>query len=186
MKYNELTWKDINTIEKLINCVLYEYRNGLGDESFGKEVLKRFLEIKNDGSSEIPSNHDGLDEAAEKYYRDWDTDVNPTASLETAFKAGAEWRDKQIPNTPEGLDEAAEKADNNGIVGFECGFSITKKHPRDYFKDGVEWVCGQGVTFDAEMKWYDGLLLFSEDERQFLTSSCFNEGDKVVVQVRKK
>ena len=128
-----------------------------------------------------------LDEAARNYTdsSEWAIGEN-LDHIDKAFKAGAEWRDAQIPNTPEGLDEAAEKADNNGIVGFECGFSITKKHPRDYFKDGVEWVCGQGVTFDAEMKWYDGLLLFSEDERQFLTSSCFNEGDKVVVQVRKK
>ena len=45
-KWTELTWKDINTIEEIINNVYYDFRNGIGEESFGKEVLERFRETK--------------------------------------------------------------------------------------------------------------------------------------------
>lgn len=48
LKWNELTWEDINTLEGIINNVHYEFRNGIGVESFGKEVLERFREIKGD------------------------------------------------------------------------------------------------------------------------------------------
>lgn len=46
LKWNELTWEDINTLEEIINNVHYEFRNGIGEESFGKEVLERFRETK--------------------------------------------------------------------------------------------------------------------------------------------
>lgn len=48
LKWDELTWKDINTLEEIINKVHYEFRNGIGAEGFGKEVLERFREIKGD------------------------------------------------------------------------------------------------------------------------------------------
>lgn len=46
--WNELTWEDIVTLEGIINNVHYEFRNGIGQESFGKEVLERFRETKGD------------------------------------------------------------------------------------------------------------------------------------------
>ena len=46
--WNELTWKDIVTLEGIINNVHYEFRNGIGQESFGKEVLEKFRETKGD------------------------------------------------------------------------------------------------------------------------------------------
>lgn len=46
LKLNELTWKDIDILEGIINNVHYEFRNGIGKESFGKEVLERFRENK--------------------------------------------------------------------------------------------------------------------------------------------
>ena len=43
---NTLTWKDINDLERIINNVHYEFRAGIGEKSFGEEVLERFLEEK--------------------------------------------------------------------------------------------------------------------------------------------
>ena len=48
LQWDELTWEDINTLEGIINNVHSEFRNGIGVESFGKEVLERFREIKGD------------------------------------------------------------------------------------------------------------------------------------------
>ena len=41
-----LTWQDIIYLEDLMAKVHYEFRNGIGQESFGKEVLERFIEHK--------------------------------------------------------------------------------------------------------------------------------------------
>ena len=47
-KWTELTWEDINYLEDLMAKVHYEFRNGIGAESFGKEVLEKFREYKED------------------------------------------------------------------------------------------------------------------------------------------
>ena len=47
-KWNELTWKDINELEEIINHVHYEFRNGISAEGFGKEVLEQFRNMKED------------------------------------------------------------------------------------------------------------------------------------------
>ena len=41
-----LTWEDICNLEEIINQVHYENPNGIGAESFGEEVLRRFNESK--------------------------------------------------------------------------------------------------------------------------------------------
>ena len=41
-----LTWEDIRDIEQIINQVRNEYPNGIGAESFGEEVLRRFNESR--------------------------------------------------------------------------------------------------------------------------------------------
>ena len=48
IKWTDLTWKDIVELEGIINNVHYEFRNGIGQESFGKEVLEKFREYKGD------------------------------------------------------------------------------------------------------------------------------------------
>lgn len=45
-KWNELTWKDIIELEGIINNVHYDFSAGIGQESFGKEVLERFRNKK--------------------------------------------------------------------------------------------------------------------------------------------
>ena len=57
VNYDELTWKDINELEEIINNVHYEFRAGIGEESFGREVLERFLESKD---IEAPKKSDRL------------------------------------------------------------------------------------------------------------------------------
>lgn len=46
INWAEFTWKDIIELEGIINNVRYEFRNGIGQESFGKEVLERFRATK--------------------------------------------------------------------------------------------------------------------------------------------
>ena len=48
INWTELTWEDINYLEDLMAKVHYEFRNGIGAESFGKEVLEKFREYKGD------------------------------------------------------------------------------------------------------------------------------------------
>ena len=50
INWTELTWKDINELERIINNVHYEFQNGIGEDSFGELVLERFREYKDDGS----------------------------------------------------------------------------------------------------------------------------------------
>ena len=45
---NTLTWKDINDLERIINNVHYEFRAGIGEKSFGEEVLERFREERDE------------------------------------------------------------------------------------------------------------------------------------------
>lgn len=48
IKINTLTWKDINDLERIINNVHYEFRNGISEKSFGEEVLERFREERDE------------------------------------------------------------------------------------------------------------------------------------------
>ena len=90
----------------------------------------------------------------------------------------------KLPKTlePQGLDEAAEEyAEQHSF--HPCDYDVT---PYDCFKAGAKWQAEQGVSWEDEIGWYDGLLLYSHDERQNLVGTDFNIGDKVVVQIRKK
>lgn len=46
IKWTDLTWKDIVELEGIINNVHYDFSAGIGQESFGKEVLERFRSTK--------------------------------------------------------------------------------------------------------------------------------------------
>lgn len=48
IQVSTLTWRDINDIERIINNVHYEFRNGIGEKSFGEEVLERFREERDE------------------------------------------------------------------------------------------------------------------------------------------
>lgn len=45
---SSLTWKDINTLEDLINQVHHEYPCGISEKGFGEEVIRKFIEIEGD------------------------------------------------------------------------------------------------------------------------------------------
>lgn len=48
IQVNTLTWRDINDLERIINNVHYEFRNGISEKGFGEEVLERFMEEKDE------------------------------------------------------------------------------------------------------------------------------------------
>lgn len=55
IQVNTLTWKDINDLERIINNVHYEFRNGIGEKSFGEEVLERFREERDEQEQPVKS-----------------------------------------------------------------------------------------------------------------------------------
>ena len=134
----------------------------------------------------------GLDEAAEEYsLPNEEPLVSYTkADLRQAFKAGAKWRDAQIQKLPDNLDEAAEEyawgkeeplADGERV---SCMF-----HPNiNAFKNGAKWMKEQGQTYNAvAIQQYDLYGNAIPDAIAIKTIvSGFNDGDKVIVQIRKK
>ena len=67
IQVNTLTWKDINDLERIINNVHYEFRNGIGEKSFGEEVLERFREERDE--QEQPDVD--LEKASRNAYDSW-------------------------------------------------------------------------------------------------------------------
>ena len=101
---------------------------------------------------------------------------------------GAKWQAEQTSNLPDNLDEAAEEYAKECL---DLKFPTTdekcvKADVLHTFKAGAKWMAEQGVSWEDELGWYDGLLLYSHDERQNLAGTDFNIGDKVIVQIRKK
>ena len=104
------------------------------------------------------------------------------------------------PSLPSNIDEAAEKYSNIPYnfgefveIEYEFGEPIEtivddKVFVREAFKDGVEWMAGQGETIECSVDWYDGPILdFSEEQLlSAITKAELKIGDKVVVQIRKK
>lgn len=71
----------------------------------------------------------------------------------------------------------------------QVGVKVEMSYHKDIeaaFKAGAKWMAGQGVSLEDQMTYYDGFLLYGKDERAFTMEGNFNEGDKVIVQIRKK
>ena len=95
INWTELTWKDINELEGIINNVHYEFRNGIGQESFGKEVLEKFREYKGD---------EYLDEAEQKYWRENEpkSEVgDDETEVQKAYREGKNAGRKEVFDHPE-------------------------------------------------------------------------------------
>lgn len=44
----EITWKDVNILDTLINQVRHEFPNGISEKSFGLAVLEKFQDYQDD------------------------------------------------------------------------------------------------------------------------------------------
>lgn len=55
VNWNVLTWEDINDLESIMNEVHSDFRHGIGQKSFGLEVLERFLYNKDCEDLDIKS-----------------------------------------------------------------------------------------------------------------------------------
>ena len=161
INWTELTWKDIVELEGIINNVHYEFRNGIGQESFGKEVLEKFREYKGD---------EYLDEIRQ----------NPTEQLSRTFtsydmaKTFVEGQN-YVMNHPEkfGLCKSIEQNENNK----ECpnkGLGIAK----DFF--GIyKRVC----TLNSEACEPERCLLLTNNS-QSNPAEC-SEDEKTVQLIKK-
>ena len=66
-----LTWKDVNTLDTLIDQVRHEFPNGISEKSFGLAVLEKFQDYHDD--AEEPVSED-LEEEINNYFKDWTFD----------------------------------------------------------------------------------------------------------------
>lgn len=98
------------------------------------------------------------------------------------FKAGATWRDQQIPKLPNNLDETANEFANQDCVTF-----ISRKKG---FKAGAEWMAEQGETIEFVAQYEFGVSDTSTSTKRctltFPLPANIVEGDKVIVQIRRK
>jgi hypothetical protein len=90
--------------------------------------------------------------------------------------------EEKISPLPSNLDEAAEKyCSDNTPLGATC---------RACFRDGAEWMAGQGVTEEYDVD-EDGIFLDSDSLGVCLTAwppselHC-EEGDTLIIQMRKR
>ena len=135
-----------------------------------------------------------IDEAAEKMYPMTTTPPTPIEvaayhnaaqqKLRDAFKAGVKWsREQMIKITKDdNLDEAAEKY---AIQGHENHTNVNYintyiEGKRIGFIAGAEWMAGQGYTKEGIARPDDCEIWVN------LTDTDIKDGDKVIVQVRKK
>ena len=97
--------------------------------------------------------------------------------FEVKFEDGTEAILDNISPLPSNLDEAAEEyCSDNTTLGATC---------RACFRDGAEWMAGQGITKEAVIG------MATEEISINVSQETLNEldlcpGDKVVVQIRKK
>ena len=144
IKWTDLTWKDIVELEGIINNVHYDFSAGIGQESFGKEVLERFRSIKG---------IEYLDEAEQKCWREeeqkpaeWSEDIIRKAIEEVGltqhqinwfknnvFPPKQEWSEED----EEMLDIVLTMVDCSTVVPHSGG----QLHPSDnYKKDISNWL----------------------------------------------
>ena len=88
-----ITWEDVNMLESLIYQVHNEYPHGIGEKSFGLEVLERFQECQDD----VEEHNEDLEEAA---INAWDEHVGlqlmHIEEVVAFFREAAEWQKQQM------------------------------------------------------------------------------------------
>ena len=162
--------------------------------------IKEALQIAIDALSR-PSLPSELDEAAQKVEDYYDVGEEHgylcchRGDIKNAFKAGAEWYNSKTPKLPDNLDEAAEEYSNIPYnfgdfvqIEYEFGEPIEtivddKMFVKEAFKDGAEWMAGQGASYNTEVGWIDGPTVLDWPDNIL---DEFKMGDKVIVQIRKK
>lgn len=102
-------------------------------------------------------------------------------------------KQRRTEQEPKGLDEAAEKYAKEQYL-FPANRIVCARH----FKTGVEWAFGQGVTYDDEVAYlpkYDEFDFYNTGvyceelnltNNQVIKKLGLKDGDKVIVQIRKK
>lgn len=131
----------------------------------------------------------GLDEAAIRYAKlkevpgEEERYYNQTGcNIYDAFKAGAEWRDKQIQKLSSELCDAAKEYSKHLTTG-ELNPYIREQMG---FKAGAEWMAGQGVTIERIVDDFGNGASIKQPTEMELDSIGAMLGDKVIVQIRKK
>ena len=147
-----ITWKDVNTLDTLINQVRHEFPNGISEKSFGLAVLEKFQDFHND--IEEPASED-LKEAMElsityEPMLEFFCTGQPTIgaynkdSLRNQFEAGAEWQKQQMKETLQ--------------TEYEKGrFDMREEMMKDAISCNVDWYDGFRLDYTQEQQ--DDILL---------------------------
>jgi len=150
-------------------------------EMTGYDKLLSFLDTLEE-KSEIPTNLDSLlDDYFEKLVVPEHQIIfeNTYRKIATDFYRMGQGASEK-PNNHEGLDEAAEMYEEERIsdYGYRGEWSGA-------FIAGAEWDRSQGETQDAEVGYWNqlGLSILLDKSLERLG---FSDGDKVIVQIRKK
>lgn len=140
------------------------------------------------GMMEIFNNQKGMtrEEAYNQYYHEVALFEQWGSKNTTTFDEWLEIKNIKLDEEPQGLDEAAteyawEKQEHH--IDFD-GEEYLDYGPRyDAFKAGAKWDSEQGVSYDSTVVHGTNDMLFVT---ALLDGKDFKEGDKVIVQIRKK
>lgn len=107
--------------------------------------------------------------------------------MQDAFLIGLFKGEKMQLSLPSNLDEAAKKIVIQLHPSMEysavLGYQLTMGELVELVKAGVEWMAGQGASFNTKVGWIDGptILDWPDD-----VLDKFEMGNEVIVQIRKK
>lgn len=96
---------------------------------------------------------------------------------------------KDQPSLPSGLDEAAEKIASDIVPKYpDINWDMCFEKIVEGVKAGAEWMASQGEVFEDTIDddEYIGYTLGNAAWNKSLLVGKFKEGDKVIVQIRKK
>ena len=154
IRWTDLTWKDIVELEGIINNVHYDFSAGIGQESFGKEVLERFRSTKG---------IEYLDEAEQKCWREEEqkeqkpTLVEKLRSISTPadenwFEIQKRWEKEDEQQPAEWNEEDTEMYINvaSSLRGYACG--LENEEHKGHIKKELDWLENRFKYFRPQSK----------------------------------
>ena len=157
INWTELTWKDINELEGIINKVHYEFRNGIGQESFGKEVLEQFREYKGDeyldGIEQKPAEWVLPEDFEEAVYKVANF-ISPFNSQDELRRVSHRFAEQLMSLAKKEMDKPAKWSENdniflNEIIDFFENGTVKLQHDLSMY---AHWLKSLPERFNLEPK----------------------------------
>lgn len=168
IRWIDLTWKDIVELEGIINNVHYDFSAGIGQESFGKEVLERFRSTKG---------IEYLDEAEQKCWREEEqkeqkpTLVEKLRSVSTPadenwFEIQKRWEKEDEQQSAEWNEEDENMAYFvNQFLEYHENADPTAKSCKKWFNNRFKSLCPQ-IKQERQIKKGDKVSIHCRKDRE--------------------